>query len=164
MGRPVARVAEVLAVEEFAQLRADGWSYERIAGMVEFSITAVNDYGRKVLPAELRKRVRPVGGQCSPVGERVVALLEAGWEERGTAKIAAEVGCHRTTVRMWKRKWLADREDGRGRKRCVWCGILGEDVNPIGEEGLCLWCRVEAAGWRVIDWLAEGGMVGLLDG
>jgi len=89
------------------------------------------------------------------VGDRIVALLEDGWEERSTVEIAREVGCHLTTVQRWKRRWLG--EQGREeRKRCSRCGILGDEENPVGEEGLCLWCRVEEAGWCVRDWLEAG--------
>lgn len=148
-------IGNELSAEEFQELRTAGWSYKRIAERIGFSPTTVQKYGKAVLPEELRRSV--AWRQRSPVGDRVVELLEAGWDERGTAEIAAELGCHRTTVQVWKRKWLADGEAGRGSDQCLWCGILGEDMNPI-EEGRCLWCRVEAAGWRVIDWLEAGGM------
>ena len=108
-----------MSVEEFAQLRREGWSYERVARRVEFSITAVARYAQRVLPEELRKAVRPVP-----------ALIQDGTEVQG---------------------------------RCWWCGILGDEENPIGEDGRCLWCRVEAQGLRVIDWVEAGGF-GLLDG
>ena len=45
--------------------------------------------------------------------------------------------------------------NGGQRQGCTRCDILEEPANPL-EDGICLWCRVEKAGWTLLEWHEEG--------
>ena len=44
---------------------------------------------------------------------------------------------------------------GEERQSCTRCTIIEEPANPL-EDGVCLWCRVELAGWSILAWHEEG--------
>lgn len=66
--------------------------------------------------------------------------------------IAAIVGCSPRTVRHYRKI--------RGTKptppQCQRCQLLPDTRNPLDETGLCLWCRLELAGVRLLNWHESG--------
>jgi len=106
-----AKISDVLPREEFVSLREQGLSYAKIAQRIGYNEQYVAEYGREVLPEELRRL----------------------------------------------KKYTCEEPDV---DRCTRCGLLSEPRNPV-EDGLCLWCRLEARG-ELYTWAESGRAVEVL--
>ena len=96
-------------------------------------------------------------GEVKTIREYVVAMLEAGW--RGSDRELADfIGCSRTTVYNYRIEWgerrgLVWEKPGR---RCTRCQFISKPQNPVGDDGLCLWCRLEMRGVNLLEWHESG--------
>lgn len=103
------------------------------------------------------------GGARGARRQRVRELLATGWANRTGAAIAAEARCSRGTVYDVRRE-TREREERerieRGRK-CHRCEFYEEVRNPVGEDGLCLWCRLEGQGVSLLEFHESGAAVEL---
>jgi len=159
----VKHVEELLSPERFASLRWRGWSYDAIAEEVGVSTATVRRYAQRCLRADLR---RPVG-QVGKVRAQIIELLDQSGGTMPTCEIISRVGCSKAWVQDCRRQWRSDRgldrRQNRTEVRCQRCGFLGWKENPLGEDGLCLWCRLESEG-RDLREMAESGRLRELAG
>ena len=94
----------------------------------------------------------------------VLARVDDG--QRSCRQVAREVGCSESAVYYWRherpRRTEMERERarlakmGRERVKCTRCGFLGDEENPIGQSGLCLYCRLQMRGVNLLHWYASG--------
>jgi hypothetical protein len=81
---------------------------------------------------------------------------------RVATAVAAEVGCSPGAVEYWRRARVAIAEmeeakrKGSGTVHCTRCGFLGDEENPIGQSGLCLYCRLQMRGVNLLWWYSSG--------
>lgn len=74
-----------------------------------------------------------------PVKERWLALNDDGLLP--SREVAEALGCSASYVQILRRQSVSP-----GQIKCTRCGFLHEDKIPVGEDGLCLWCREMVAG------------------
>lgn len=140
-----------LTLDRLIAWRREGLSYPEIGKIVGKSEYAVGRYARKYLgPGALRRRV--------------MELLDAGWADRTGVAIAAEVGCSTGLVYDVKReiRGCEERKCIREGQRCRRCEFYEEPRNPVGEDGLCLWCRLEGQGIDLLAFHESGAALALL--
>ena len=92
---------------------------------------------------------------------KILARQDDG--QRPVRQVAAEVGCSESVVYYWRRVRVAIAERAREEEKrgitqvhCTRCGFLGEEQNPIGQSGLCLYCRLIMRGVNLLHWYASG--------
>lgn len=91
-------------------------------------------------------------------------LLDTGWADRIGREIAAEAGCSAGTVYAVRRerREREERELIRQGQRCRRCEFYEEPKNPVGDDGLCLWCRLEGQGIDLLAFHESGAAAALL--
>jgi len=108
----------------------------------------------------------------APGGRRKKKLYPSKWREvlaekdtdlsRVATAVAAEVGCSPGAVEYWRRARVAIAEmeeakrKAKGTVHCTRCGFLEDEENPIGQSGLCLYCRLQMRGVNLLQWYASG--------
>ena len=113
-------------------------------------------YGRNIV------RARPSARSKKPYPSKWRVILEKADDGRPAQEIAKEVGCSQGAVLYWRSErvriaaWEGKKKAGEGERRCTRCGLAGEEQNPIGQSGLCLWCRLEIRGVSLLRWYASG--------
>lgn len=160
------KVANVLPVEEFRALRREGFSYREIAKKVGFDRSTLMRYAVEVLEPELwtaRRREWRTTKRRTTKTARVMELLRNGWADRPMVEIAQEVGCSVSLVQVVRRRrWDGGLEVKDGR-HCERCEFMGWERNPVGDDGLCLWCRLETQGFDLRELFENGEMRKILD-
>jgi len=139
------------------QLRKQGLSYSQMAQKMELSKSCVATLARKYLPASLRRRIK-----WTPNGPtdktKIIDLKAQGLDD---SHIAKEMRCPRYYIRQVLRQAAAE-QYARGRTNCTRCTFLGDDRNPIGKDGLCLWCRLEMTGVNLLEYHESGAALQML--
>lgn len=80
--------------------------------------------------------------------------------KRAAREIAEIYEVSEETVYEAKREWRRQEDvDKRMQRRCSRCTIFGDQENPVGEDGLCLWCRLEMNEVIVREFFEDGGAV-----
>lgn len=137
------KAAALLSVEQLVEYREAGWSYQRIADEIGgVGRECVGRYARRVLPPEL------LGNRGQFILHMCQSLDDGTRSVREIAKASGQ-----RPIRVKEKLENAKRA---GRERCRRCDFLSEEVNPVGEDGLCLWCRVEGRGWNLLEWYESG--------
>lgn len=152
------RIADVVSVERLRELRRRGWTFAEIGEEEGFCQRTVSLYARRVLTEAERGQVEWIGRKR----KRVKAFLRDndGWG--GSVDVLAEqMGVSASLVYRVLVQWRRDhvREEAG---RCTRCGFLGEERNPIGAGGVCLWCELEQAGMSVLEFHQSGGALEML--
>lgn len=135
--------------ERLVELREEGLTYRQIAEVVGCSQALVAGMTKRYLPAEARRGKRRKSKR---------RILELTGEGRKPGEIAAEVGLPKWRVGMVLRQVEHERY-AEGRRRCGRCGFLEEERNPVGKNGVCLWCRLEGLGVNLLEWHESGAAV-----
>jgi len=152
------KIADVVSVERLRELRGQGWTFAEIGKEVGFCQRTVALYAREVLTKAEFEQVERV----SDKRKRIRRFLDAhdGWE--GTAcdladRLAVSVSLVNKMRAQWRRARSREEEG-----RCTRCKFLGEEGNPVGPGGLCLWCRLEERGVSLLEFHQSGMAVELL--
>ena len=143
-----------LTRERLVKLRGEGLTYRQIAEVVGCSQALVAGMAKLYLPAGARRNQRKYK-------RRILELTEERWTP---GEVAAEVGLPRWRVRSVLQQ-VENKKYAEGRRRCGRCGLLEEERNPAGKNGVCLWCRLEGLGVNLLEWHESGAaleMVGEL--
>ena len=106
--------------------------------------------------------------------KRKKSLYPSKWREilaerdtdptRFASEVAREVGCSPGAVDYWRhaRMAIAEMEEAERKRKanepvhCTRCGFLAEEENPIGQSGLCLYCRLQQRGVNLLWWYSSG--------
>ena len=106
--------------------------------------------------------------------KRKKSLYPSKWREilaekdtdltRFASEVAREAGCSPGAVEYWRhaRVAIAEMEEAERKRKanepvhCTRCGFLGEEQNPIGQSGLCLYCRLIMRGVNLLHWYESG--------
>ena len=135
---------------QMIELRNQGLSYREMAQEMGLSTSHITRLAKKYLPTSLRKRIKWTHNSHTNKA-RILHLKE----EMDDSHIAKKIGCPRSYVRLVLRQAAAE-EQARDRTRCIRCTFLAEERNPVGEDGLCLYCTLQIANINLLDYHESG--------
>jgi len=88
---------------------------------------------------------------------------EQGTADFTTAELVARFGCSSNVAGRYRKQWKEQHAEvvRRHVTRCIRCGFPAWETNPIGPDGVCLWCKAVEAGIDLGKLVERYGWVGI---